>query len=145
MTDQELKRLNRAELLEMLVAQSELCDELQKKSDDLQKKLEERRIDLDSSGTMAEAAMKLSGIFEAADKASKLYVENIERMSREMEEACKSKLAEAETEAQRIIADAERQRDLILQKAKEIIRNNLKAAAGDVSRRKPDDAGDADK
>ncbi len=145
MTDQELKRLNRAELLEMLVAQSELCDELQKKSDDLQKKLEERRIDLDSSGTMAEAAMKLSGIFEAADKASKLYVENIERMSREMEEACKSKLAEAETEAQRIIADAERQRDLILQKAKEIIRNNLKAAAGNVSRRKPDDAGDADK
>lgn len=145
MTDQELKRLNRAELLEMLVAQSELCDELQKKSDDLQKKLEERRIDLDSSGTMAEAAMKLSGIFEAADKASKLYVENIERMSREIEEACKSKLAEAETEAQRIIADAERQRDLILQKAKEIIRNNLKAAAGDVSRRKPDDAGDADK
>lgn len=82
MTDRELKRLSREELLEMLLEQTELCDSLQRKLDEALAKLHDREIIMEHAGTMAEAAIKLSGVFEAADKAAALYLENIKRMER---------------------------------------------------------------
>lgn len=83
MTDKELKRLNRAELLEMLVAQMEENEKLRRRLKETQKALDDRRIAVEQSGTMAEAALRLNGVFEAADRAAKQYLENLRQQTPE--------------------------------------------------------------
>ena len=77
MTDKELRKLRRGELLEMLLEQSRENEKLKKQLADLQEKLESREIILKESGSIAEAALKLNGVFEAAQKAAEQYLENI--------------------------------------------------------------------
>lgn len=81
MTDKELRRLSRAELLQMLIAQVEENEKLRKSLEEAQTQLNKRQIAIENSGTLAEAALKLNGVFEAADKAAKQYLENIERLA----------------------------------------------------------------
>ena len=47
---------------------------------DLESLRTDRKIKLREAGSIAEASLKLSGIYEAAQKAADLYLENIERM-----------------------------------------------------------------
>lgn len=88
MKDKELKKLNRAELLELLVEQGRKNEQLQAQLDEANRKLEERAIAIDSAGSIAEASLNLSGIFQAAEEAAKQYLENIERLSGEQEQVC---------------------------------------------------------
>lgn len=81
MTDKELRRLSRAELLQMLIAQVEENEKLRKSLEEAQAQLNKRQIAIENSGTLAEAALKLNGVFEAADKAAKQYLENMERLA----------------------------------------------------------------
>ena len=85
LSDKELRRLKRAELLEMLLEQSReneaLMTELEEKNriiEALNLKLENRKIDLKNAGTIAEASFKLNGVFEAAEKAAEQYLENLQ-------------------------------------------------------------------
>lgn len=86
MTDKELRRLSRAELLEMLLAQTEENRQLKRELKEARDALSNRQIAIEESGTMAEAALKLNGVFEAADRAVQQYLENIERAMRERRE-----------------------------------------------------------
>lgn len=83
MTDKELKHLSRAELLEMLLAQMEENEKLKRRLQDAEADLDNRRIAISEAGTMAEAALRLNGVFEAADLAAKQYLENIRQFVRE--------------------------------------------------------------
>lgn len=58
------KRLSRAELLEMLIEQSKEVELLKKKVDELQKQLDDRTIQLQQTGSIAEAALALNDIFK---------------------------------------------------------------------------------
>ena len=82
MADKELKRLRRSELLELLVAQGRRLEQLERELADAKAELENRAITISSAGTLAEAALKLNGVFEAADAAAKQYLENLERRTR---------------------------------------------------------------
>lgn len=75
MTEKELKKLNRYQLLELLVIQTERADKLQKRVEKLERQLEEREIKISQLGSIAEAAVHVTGIFEAAQKAADLYME----------------------------------------------------------------------
>ena len=77
------KRLSRAELLEMLIEQSKEVESLKKKVDELQKQLDDRTIQLQQTGSIAEAALALNDIFKAADQAASQYIESIKRMEHE--------------------------------------------------------------
>ena len=79
MTEKELKRLSRAELLELLLAQTEENEKLKKRLQAAEAALSDRKIIMEKAGTMAEAALKLNGVFEAADRAARQYLENIIR------------------------------------------------------------------
>ena len=79
------KRLSRAELLEMLIEQSKEVESLKKKVDELQKQLDDRTIQLQQTGSIAEAALALNDIFKAADQAASQYIESIKRMEHEKE------------------------------------------------------------
>ena len=77
MTDEELKRLSRAELLEILLAQAQRIEALEAELARTQKRLKSRELKIAESGSIAEAAMKVSFVFEAAQRAADLYVENV--------------------------------------------------------------------
>ena len=81
MTDKDLKRLRRDELLEMLIAQSKRTDQLQAELDAARAQLASRAIVLEEAGSIAEAALRINGVFEAAQAAAEQYLENIRRMS----------------------------------------------------------------
>ena len=107
MTAKELKKLKRSELLEMLLARTEEVERLRAELDEAQKQLDDRTIVLENSGSIAEAALKLNGVFEAAEEAAKQYLENIERITLadaapEVDEPTEA--VEAETES---VGDAE--------------------------------------
>ena len=77
MTDKELRGLSRRELLELLVAREKENQQLRQELDDARAELNTRQSDVAKAGTMAEAALLLNGIFDAADRAAQQYLENI--------------------------------------------------------------------
>ena len=69
MTDKELRKLSRADLIAMML---ELAKENQQLREDLEKaqqSLESRRISIEKAGSLADAALQLNGVFEAAEDA----------------------------------------------------------------------------
>lgn len=81
MTNRDLKKLSRAELLEMLIAQSKEVADLKERLNDAEERLADRQIRIDSAGSIAEASLALNGVFEAAQKAAEQYLENIRRQA----------------------------------------------------------------
>ncbi len=77
MTEKELHKLKRGELLEMMLAQSREIDALRARVSELEEKLADREIRIRESGSIAEAALKINGIFEAAQAAADQYIENV--------------------------------------------------------------------
>lgn len=53
-------------------------EQIKKLSETLQEERKTRRIDLEKAGSIADAALKLSGIFEAAQDAANRYLENLQ-------------------------------------------------------------------
>ncbi len=77
MTDKELRHLNRSELLQMLIMQGEENRKLKEQLEEAQKKLEQREIVMKNAGSIAEASLQLSGVFEAAEKAAQQYINSV--------------------------------------------------------------------
>lgn len=102
MTEKELRKMNRYQLLELLIAQTERADELQARLEATQKQLDDREIKISSLGSIAEAALQLGGVFQAAQEAADIYLNAAKDRAREIEEAANKK-------AERIIADAAEQ------------------------------------
>ena len=70
----DLKKLSRTELLELLLEQTKELEATQAKVEELENQLADRRIRLEKAGNIAEAALQLNRIFEAAQKAADDYV-----------------------------------------------------------------------
>ena len=81
MTEKELLKLKRSEMLEIMLAQSQEIDSLRRQLDEANAKLADREIRLSESGSIAEASLRLTNIFEEAQKAVDLYVDNIKRLT----------------------------------------------------------------
>ena len=87
MTEKELRRLSRRELLEMLITRTIENERLTEELQQAQKELSDRKFIQEHAGSMAEAALQLNGVFEAADRAAREYLENIRRMAEESRSA----------------------------------------------------------
>lgn len=81
MTDKELRRLGRAELLQLMLEQSRRIEKLEKENAELKARLQNRVLVMEQSGSIAEASMKLSGIFEAAQRAADQYLDSLRAQS----------------------------------------------------------------
>ncbi|MBQ0038704.1 MAG: hypothetical protein KBS74_08570 [Clostridiales bacterium] len=79
MTDKELKKLDRRELLEMLLLQTEEVERLKNELKLANEALANREIKIKKSGSLASAALALNGIFEAADSAAQQYLFNLKK------------------------------------------------------------------
>ncbi len=86
MTDKELRHLNRGELLQLLITQGEENRRLKEQLDEANQKLNERQLIMKNAGSIAEAALRLNGVFEAAEKAAQQYIDSVAVMCRMSEE-----------------------------------------------------------
>ena len=77
MTDREIRRLRRDDLLQILIDQQRRIDELTSSLEETQAALEAKRVALDDVGSLAEASLKLNGVFEAAERAAKQYADEV--------------------------------------------------------------------
>ncbi len=77
MNERTLKRLKKIELYEILLAQSKEIDRLKQELIETQQKLENKQIIIQEAGSLADAALKLTKIFEEAQKAADIYLKNI--------------------------------------------------------------------
>ena len=86
MTDRELRRLGRAELVDIIYELQSRNQQCEAEIEKLQKALDDKILKIASAGSIAEAALKLSGIFEAAQAAADQYLASLEaRRGREEE------------------------------------------------------------
>lgn len=72
-----LKKLSRQDLLEMLIESEKHVEQLEKELEEAKEQLRNRKIQIEESGSIAEAALKLNRIFEAAQAAADQYLENL--------------------------------------------------------------------
>lgn len=123
MTQKELKKLSRPQLLEMLLLQTEKAEQLEKELEDTKNLLADRKLQLERVGSIAEAALDLNGVFKAAQAAADQYLENAiasyqdidllrsntkmecDRMLLETQKKCDEMKAESEERCKRMEAD----------------------------------------
>lgn len=115
MKDKALRRLSRADLLELLIERTRENDQMAARLREVEQQLkranqqlEERRIAIDNAGSIAEAALQVNGMIDAAQRTASQYIENIERMQKEQAQTCLRLESESRERADRLIADAER-------------------------------------
>ena len=107
MTDKELKRMSRAELLQMLITQVEENQSLQARLEAAETQLKDRSLAVSETGTMAEAALSLNGVFQTADAAAQQYLDNIRQMQERQELLYQEAEDEAKRNADAIVAEAD--------------------------------------
>ena len=106
MTPKELKRLRRSDLLEMLLDLSRENENLRQEIQVLRQQLESRTITILNSGSLAEAAMQLNGVFEAAQAACQQYADNLRDRSENFELYCKQMEQQTQLKCEQMIAQA---------------------------------------
>lgn len=106
MTDKELKRLSRAELLELLLIQTRETERLQVKLEAARQQLEDRQLCVSNAGDLAHAVLEINHVMGAAQEAANQYLANIAIMEQQTRERCERMLAEAQAEADRILSNA---------------------------------------
>ena len=106
MTDKEIRKLSRAELLEMLVVQTKEVDRLQEQCSRLQTQLDEREMTLKNAGDIANAALGLNKVFQTAQTAADFYLESIRKMEAETKENCQRMEQETKEQCDRMLRSA---------------------------------------
>lgn len=94
MDKKSLKRIKRKELLEIMLEQAKRIKELEDKLALTTKELENKKITINESGSIAEASLKLNNIFTDAQSAIDQYLDNVKDNCQKMEEEIRKKALE---------------------------------------------------
>lgn len=98
----KLKKLNRNELLQLLLERTRENEELREEIAELRKELDDRILKIGKAGNLANAMINVNGVLEAAQKAADQYLENIAAMEAETKLRCEEMIKQAENEANEI-------------------------------------------
>ena len=77
MPDRELRHMRRTELVEIILALKQSEDRLRAENAALSAQLQERQIHIENAGSIAQAALELNKVFEAAQAAADEYVASV--------------------------------------------------------------------
>ena len=109
MISNELKKLNRRELVDIIYQMKKNEQLLQDEITSLQRELQEKRIRLADVGSIADAAVSITDVFAAAQNAADLYLHEISCMKAETEKECSQMIEEARKAVDKIFADGRKQ------------------------------------
>lgn len=126
MTEKELKRLSRAELLELLLLQTRETERAQARVQQMEEALSRRQMKVQEAGDLAHAVLAVNGVMETAQRAANQYLDNIKQMHSDTKERCAEIIEKARQEADRIIREAKEARkepdtDQILEEIYELL------------------------
>ena len=111
MTDKEFKRLNRAQLIDIIYQYQLQVDELTEQNEELKKALEDKRIRIENAGSIALAALEINNCFQNAQNAAEQYLNEIKAIREETEVQRQKILDDAKKEAESIIAGTKKPKD----------------------------------
>ena len=114
MTELDLKKLNRAELLEMLIDVTRENDELRLELEEKKRQLADRILAMESTGSIAEASLQLNDVFTSAQAAAEQYLVTV----RQQEQRCRDIELDAASRAEMLLFEAEKRAEAIEQQAK---------------------------
>ena len=77
MTDKEFKRLSRSQLIDIIYQLQLKQEELTAENEKLSKELADKRLRVSKAGNIAEAALEIHNVMQAAQDAAAHYVEEI--------------------------------------------------------------------
>lgn len=146
--------MSRSELLEILIAQMEENDTLRAKLIAASDELESRKLAVHNAGSLAEAALQLNGIFEAAEAAAEQYLDNVRsasittplatmavadgnaRMRKQTQEECKKMKQQCEEECKNMKQQCEEECTAGKQQCEEECRQMLAACEAQCAQMK---------
>lgn len=115
MTQKELRKLKRPEMLDRLIEQEAVIEKLQLRVEEMETERRDRSIKIDQAGSLAEAALQVNGVIEATQKAADEYLENIKTLNErttilcaQQEEECKARCQTLEAQTKRRCEDMEK-------------------------------------
>lgn len=92
MTENDMKKLSRADLLRIVANRQEAIEELQAENALLREKLEERENLCEQADSLAQAALYINQVVEAAQAAADLYVYNLKLAAEDQDESILSEV-----------------------------------------------------
>ena len=82
----ELRKMKKTELLEIMLKQGEEIDRLRARVEELETEVAEKEAEMERHefeiqkfGSIAEASLQVTNIFQEAEKAARIYLENLRR------------------------------------------------------------------
>lgn len=113
----ESMNLSKNEMMMVMHDQEQEIEKLKSQVEELQAKLDGYEIKVSESGSLAEAAAKVSGLFEAAQLTVDTYLENMKKRDEESEA---------------VFADVQKQADQIIAEAEEVANKRLAATDAEI-------------
>ena len=116
MAERELRQMSRAELIEIIYALKQREEDLVQEKAALERRLADRTLRMEQAGNIAQAALELNHVFEAAQAAAEQYLASVRAMDKAAPSADAVRLA-AQAEADALRAQAKRESEAILAQA----------------------------
>ena len=108
MTDKELRKLPRRDLLELLVQQTEDNEDLQSQLDVLNVQLQSRNLSISKAETLADAVVQINDLQKIADAVAKQFLDNVRNLVDRQEDICANMEQECQERCEAMVAEAER-------------------------------------
>lgn len=113
----EQKKLSKTDLLKVICDQEkEICD-LKFELEQAKAALEDKKIRLEQAGSIANAAVEVSGVLKAAQNAADVYLESIKERTLEQTRLLEENDARIKARTDEMLADARQQADKIVASA----------------------------
>lgn len=128
MSQNMLKKMNRAQLLELLLSQIKETERLNKLLKAKEAELADRNLRVEKAGDLATAVLAVNGVIEAAEKAAQQYLDNIRLMEEQTRIKCEKLIADATEEASRIRKTAQNavvEVNTLIEEIHEILHDNV--------------------
>lgn len=126
MPDRELRRMSRTELVEIIFALKQSEDQLKAENAALTAKLEDRQLHIENAGSIAQAALELNRVFEAAQAAADEYLTSVRAIAPAADTGALQ--AQAQMEAQQILAQAHTEADSLKAQAQQECQSMIEEA-----------------
>ena len=107
MTDKEFRRLTREELVDIIYELQKTQEQLRAENEELKKQLADKELKMENAGSIAEAALALNGVFEAAQEAADQYLAQVRAANERTQSVCDRVIANAQRRAAEIVKQAQ--------------------------------------